>query len=90
MPFDPTVPANNAEATSLMFRQQFQALYQDIQARATVVQMVNADNAVLQQTSANTNNVDTLNVSVGSTYDEAVLLEIVNKINEVILAQRRL
>jgi len=89
MPFDPTVPANNAEATAIMFRGQFQALNQDIQARATVSQMVVADNNVLQQTSANSNGVDTLNITASSTYDEAQQQEIINAFNALVSALRR-
>jgi len=89
MPYDPTKPANGSPLSSAEMRGQLQSLNQDTQSRATVSQMVVADNAVLQQTSANTNAVDTLNISASSTYDEALQQEIINKINELILAQRR-
>jgi len=90
MPYDPTKPQAGTEIDAVEMRAQLQALYQEIQARATVVQMTNADNAVLQQSSANSNGVEPLNISVGSTYDEAIQQEIVNKINEIIFALRRL
>ena len=90
MPYDPTKPANNSPLSSLEMRGQLQSLNQDIQTRATVTQMVNADNAVLAQTSANTNNVEPISNSAGSSYDEALQQEIIDKINELISALRQL
>ncbi|MBL9116043.1 MAG: hypothetical protein JNJ83_13635 [Verrucomicrobiaceae bacterium] len=85
MPFDPAHPANGSSLSSQVMRDQLNALNDDIQTRATTDEL----NTAIQGTSANTNQVSTLNMNADAAYDQNQMQAVLQKLDEVILAMRR-
>ena len=129
MPFDPSIPAPNAEATSAMFRGQFNGLKDLIDAVPTITSAV-VDNVntlpagdpaavtasisggvlhlsfgiptgppgevtqallddAIQTTSANSNSVNQLNATADISYQSSQMQEVMNKLDELINALKR-
>ena len=89
MPFDPTKPANNSPNSSAEMRSQLTSLNADIQQRVTFNDLSNAITGALQQTSNNTNSVSTLGQSADGSYNPGQIQDLINKVDELILALRR-
>ena len=85
MPFDPSLPQENTLIDAVQMRQQLNALNDDIQTRATHAELSTA----IEGTSANTNNVTTLNMNAEPNYEQNQIQAILQKLDEVILALRR-
>ncbi|MBL9113448.1 MAG: hypothetical protein JNJ83_00460 [Verrucomicrobiaceae bacterium] len=85
MPFDPSQPADHSPLESVVMRDQLNALNDDIQTRATNAALASA----IENTSANTNAVTTLDMNPEVDYDPNQLLLIIQKLNELILTARR-
>lgn len=83
--FDPTKPANNAPLSSAEMRAQLTALNADIQTRVTA----SALNGAISGTSNNSNNVNTLNLSISDPPQQWEVQQMANKIDELINALRR-
>ncbi|MBL9114227.1 MAG: hypothetical protein JNJ83_04420 [Verrucomicrobiaceae bacterium] len=83
--FDPTLPQENTPADAAQMRDQLNALNDDIQTRATTDEL----NTAIQGTSANTNQVSTLNMNADAAYDQNQMQAVLQKLDEVILAMRR-
>jgi len=90
MPYDPTKPAANSPLSSLEMRQQLQSLFADIQTRITDPQLVVAIANALQLTSANSNSVGQMSLTADSTYNQAQIQQLMDKIDELIAALRRM
>lgn len=85
MPFDPNKPANNAALNSAEMRGQLTALQSDIQTRATNASLQGSING----TSANTNGVATLGMSISDPPQQSEVQAISDKLDELINALRR-
>ncbi|MBL9117861.1 MAG: hypothetical protein JNJ83_22825 [Verrucomicrobiaceae bacterium] len=85
MPFDPSLPQANTEIDAEQMRDQLNALNDDIQTRATNAALASA----IENTSANTNAVTTLDMNPEANYDPNQLQMVIQKLNELILTARR-
>ena len=85
MPFDPSLPQENTLIDAVQMREQLNALNDDIQTRATSAELATA----IEGTSANSNNVSTLNMNAEPNYEQNQIQAILQKLDEVILALRR-
>ena len=85
MPFDPTKPAANSPNSSAEMRSQLTALHADLQQRATQGDLANA----IAGTSSNSNNVSTLGQVAEGNYNPNQMQDVLNKLDELILALRR-
>lgn len=97
MPFDPALPANASLIVAAELRGQFTGLKSEIDALPTQAQLsndlVNTENAAvlttLPQTSANSNGVSLLNMSVSDPPTQAEMQAIADKVDALINALRR-
>jgi hypothetical protein len=85
MPFDPTKPANGAPLAAAEMRTQLTSLHTDLQTRATQAALA----AEIGGTSANSNGVGTLGMSVSDPPTQAEVQAIADKLDELINALRR-
>ncbi|MBL9116916.1 MAG: hypothetical protein JNJ83_18060 [Verrucomicrobiaceae bacterium] len=85
MPFDPTYPPASAEIESAPLRDQFNALNDDIQTRATAAALV----AAIDGTSANSNSVATISMNADPDYNQSQMQAVLQKLDELILILRR-
>ena len=85
MPFDPTKPASNSPNSSAEMRGQLTSLNTDIQTRATQAQLAGE----IGGSSANSNGVATLGMSVSDPPTQSEVQTIADKIDELINALRR-
>jgi hypothetical protein len=85
MPFDPAKPANNSPLDSAEMRGQPTALNNDLQTRATQGQLA----AEIGGTSANSNGVGTLGMSVSDPPTQGEVQALADKLDELINALRR-
>jgi len=90
MPFDPNIPQAGTEIDAVQMRAQLQALFDDIQTRITDPQLIAAIIGALQQTSANSNAVGQMSLSVDPMYNQAQIQQIADKVDELIAVLRRL
>ena len=105
MPYDPNIPATNAEATSAMFRGQFQGLKDLIDAvpagppgpegpigppgEVTTAALDAAMADVTAGTSNNSNAVAMLGETADISYNQPQIQNLINKVDELINALRR-
>ncbi len=102
MPFDPTYPPTNALIESAPLRAQFNGLKDLIDAipagppgpegppgEVTQADLNNAVLNLLSQSSSNSNAVPTVGQVADASYNPAQLQDLINKIDELILALRR-
>lgn len=89
MAFDPTKPTNNSPGSSAEMRSQLTALNADIQTRATLTDLSNAIANALQQTSNNSNGVNTLGQNADGFYNQTQMQMLFDKVDELISALRR-
>jgi hypothetical protein len=85
MPFDPAKPANNSPLNAAEMRGQLTALNTDVQARATQAHLA----AEIGATSANSNGVGSLSLSVSDPPAQGEVQAIADKLDEFINALRR-
>ena len=85
MPFDPNHPLPGDALDAGFIRTQMTALNGDIQQRPTAAQLA----AQISSTSANSNNVDLLAMTVSEPMSQAEGQVLVDKVNELITALRR-
>jgi len=85
MPFNPALPASNSPLNAAEMRGQLTALNTDVQTRATQAQLA----AEIGGTSANSNGVGTLGMSVSDPPTQVEVQAIADKLDELINALRR-
>lgn len=81
-------PTVSASITAGVLHLSF-GLPQGVAGQVTEQTLAKALNAVAASSSANTNAVDTLHISPLPYYEESQFIEVVSKLNELILAMRR-
>jgi hypothetical protein len=89
MPFDPAQPANNSALSSAAMRAQLTSLNTDIQTRTTAAQVNATVSGAIGGTSANSNSVGTLGMSVSDPPTQSEVQQIADKLDELINALRR-
>jgi len=90
MSYDPTIPANGSPMASAELRNQFNALKELIDAKPSHDQMlININQAVNDGSSANSNDVGPLNLTVSDPPTQAEIQGIADKMDELIVALRR-
>jgi hypothetical protein len=85
MPYNPALPANGSLITAAELRAQLAALHADIQTRATSADLAGQ----IGGTSANSNGVATLGMSVSDPPTQGEVQAIADKVDELINALRR-
>jgi hypothetical protein len=81
MPFDPTLPATNSPIVSAELRNQFNALKELIDAKPSSDDVLLAIN---QNASANTNNIETLDLAISDPPTQSEVQAVVQKLNDLI------
>ena len=89
MPFDPTKPANNSPLSSAEMRSQLTSLEAEIQQRATQAEVNNTVTLAIAGTSSNSNVVGTLSQPADGSYQQGQMQQVIDKLDELILALRR-
>ena len=89
MPFDPTLPVNNSKVRASELRDQFNGLNDLISIKPSVGEVVNAVNQGLQGSSNNSNAVGQMSLSADGSYNALQLQQVMDKLDELILALRR-
>ncbi len=89
MPFDPTKPANNSPLSSAEMRSQLTSLEAEIQQRATQAEVNNTVALGIAGTSSNSNVVGTLSQAADGSYQQGQMQQVMDKLDELILALRR-
>ena len=87
MPFDPTLPAANSPISSQELRNQFTALQAEIDDRPD---FGNLSQAIQEQTAGNVSELDNLPLIVSDPPTRAQVQEIVDKLNDLMTALKRL
>ena len=85
MPFNPALPADHTPATAAEMRAQLTALFADLQQRATLGDL----GVAIAGTSSSSNAVSTLNQGADGSYSQGQMQAVLDKLDELILAQRR-
>lgn len=89
MPFDPNLPQANTEIDAVQMRDQLNGLNDLITAKPSAAEVNNAVSLGIQGTSNNSNAVGQISSTADFTYNQGQLQEILDKLNELILALRR-